>query len=573
MMELDEFDRHFSNMINADRVAVDTETTGIEYIKDGRHYLQGISFAYRLGPLGIFSGYTPLRHCDKNMDKLYVLPRLEQVFRNIPLVFHNRKFDLHSLYTIGLDLGDYTNVQDDTMVMAQLAYEESPSLELDWLSKKYLGDKKLSDTVKPWGKAMGWDTIPADLMAPYAAKDAELTLELREKLLPILESEDLLGLLKPEQDFGTMLYRMEQMGVGVNQEFCTEMLERGLDNMGKIESVLSFNPSSTKDLGAFFVDELKLPVQGLTPGGKPSFNKKAMEAYEELLEGSEDPTAKLVLEYRGWQKATSSLYKPMLERVSNDGFVRPNFRQTGTKTGRLSCAEPNLQQVPRKSEKVWNGQAKRSFNAGRDSEFILVGYDYSQLELRLAAAYGNEQRLIDEFARDDADPFTAYSSIIGVSRQETKTFFYSNLYGAGVTKIAYVMGRPEEEVRVMHDNFVASIPGIRQASKRASDLAKSRRFVRYWTGRRRHFPYGEGSHKAFNSILQGGAAELVKHAMLRMRDLECDDLRVVLQVHDEIVFRMRASRREEFEPQIIERMVDFPQFGVRFAVEGKVWNE
>lgn len=572
MMEIEEFDRHYSNMMTADIVAIDTETTGIKGIKDGRAYLQGISFAYRLGPLGIFSGYLPLRHCDENMNKSYVVNRMSAVLKYNNVVFHNRKFDLHSLKTIGIDASTGKNKQYDTLVMAHFMNEELPSKELDWLSKVFLKDEKFDDVVKPWGKTLGWDTIPAGLMEPYAKKDAELTLRLFELFRPELIAQDLWHLMDAEQDFGTMLYKMEQAGVGVNVEYCEQMLETGLDRMAVIESVLSFNPSSPKELGTLFFDELGMPVLELTPAGKPSLNKKAMEEYDILLESSKNPVAKMVLEYRGWQKACSSLYQPMIELVSPDGYVRPNFRQTGTRTGRLSCAEPNLQQIPRKSANEWNGKAKLAFNAG-DDDFMLVGYDYSQLELRLAASYGSEKRLIDEFLKDDADPFTAYSKIIGVSRQDTKTFFYSNIYGAGVGKIAYTMGRPESEVRIIHDKFVESIPGIRQASKRATELAKERRFVRYWTARRRHFPYGEGSHKAFNSILQGGASELVKHAMLKMRDLESENLQVVLQVHDEIVFKVRKSMLAEYEPEIIERMTDFPQFGVKFAVEGKVWNE
>jgi DNA polymerase-1 len=342
--------------------------------------------------------------------------------------------------------------------------------------------------------------------------------------------------------------------------------------MALIEGVLGFNPASPKELGSLFFDQLGMPVLETTPAGKPSLNKKAMEEYDILLESSYNPLARMVLEYRGWQKACSSLYKPMLELVSPDGMVRPNFKQTGTRTGRLSCAEPNLQQIPRKSSNPWNGNAKKAFNAGSD-EFMLIGYDYAQLELRLAAVYGSETRLLEEFKKEESDPFTAYSKIIGVSRQDTKTFFYSNIYGAGVGKIAYTLGRPEDEVREIHNRFIESIPGIRNASKRASELAKNRGFVRYWTGRRRHFSYGEGNHKAFNSILQGGAADLVKHAMLKMKEIESDDLQVVLQVHDEIVFRVRKDKLDKYKPEIISRMTDFPQFDVQFAVEGKVWNE
>ena len=194
------------------------------------------------------------------------------------------------------------------------------------------------------------------------------------------------------------------------------------------------------------------------------------------------------------------------------------------------------------------------------------------MELRLAASYGQEHVLIEEFLKDDADPFTAYMPIIGAPRQDVKTFFYSNIYGAGVAKIAYTLGRPLDETREMHDRFIRGIPGITRASKRADELARSRKYVRYWTGRRRHFPYGEDTYRAFNSILQGGASELVKQAMLRMRSMENDEIFMVLQIHDEIVFAVKRGCLEKYDPIIRQKMTDFPQFGVRFAVESKVWN-
>jgi DNA polymerase I len=568
-MDLTDLKQHVVAMADAKIIAVDTETTGIKGIKTGEHYAVGISVAYRLGPLGVFSAYFPLRHESDSLPLAEALDLLRPVLRDKPLVFHNRKFDLFSLKTLGIT--EFKAQHYDTILMANLVNEEYYSKELDFLGKKILKRGKDRDELKQWTKMYGWNDVPVNIMEPYAKTDAEITLELFYYFSEEMKKQELVELWPVEVNFNTLLYNMETEAVGVDLPFTEKKIAVGEQRMGEIESVLSFNPSSSNELREFFFDYLKMPVLKTSEKtGKPSLDKHVMEEYDEMLAATNDPTAALVLEYRGWQKAVSSLYRPIME-LHRGGKIRCNFKQHGTKTGRLSCEQPNLQQIPRKTEKEWNGDARQAFNAG-DDDFMLVGYDYSQLELRLATAYGNEERLIAEFLKDDADPFTAYKDIIGATRQETKTFFYSNIYGAGVAKIAYTMGRPFDEVKLMHSRFIDSIPGITRASKQADRLARSRGYVRYWTGRRRHFPYREDTYRAFNSILQGGAAELVKHAQLRMQELEGPDLKMVLQVHDEIVFKMRKGTQEYYDPLIKERMTNFPQFGVRFTTESKVWN-
>lgn len=566
-------DKHIDAMLNADYIAVDTETTGLS-VKDGRDYCMGVSVAYRLGALGIMSAYFPFRHSDSNIDSSNI-SKLATVFDSVPLVFHNLKFDLHSLATLGI------NPQAKlfcTMNIAHMINEELPSKGLDFLSKKYLNDEKAKDEVNSWTKAFGWGTVPAALMDKYARHDAELTLRLFELLWPQMKEQDLATLWPAERRFTRLLTDCEQRGVGVDKEFCERKATQGRHRMAAILDELDVDSDTLGPtaLHSLLLDELNLPVHHVSEKtGKPSFNKAAMEYYDEILQGpgwDNNPTAQLILEYRGWQKAVTSLYEPMLVLASPDGRVRPNFKQHGTRTGRLSCEGPNLQQVPRKSTKVWNGDAKQAFVA-RDG-YELVGYDYSQLEFRLAASYGQEQWLIDEFASPSGDVFTSMASRIGAERFVAKTYTYATIYGAGPTKIAATLGRSVAEIEDTYEAFKESIQGIRRASQVAAQRAQSRGFVRYWTGRRRHFPYSEGFHKAFNSLLQGGGAELVKHAMITIDDNVCDkDCQIVLQVHDEIVFEIREGMRDRYEPEIIKHMTNFPQFGVRFDVEGKVWNQ
>ena len=300
-----------------------------------------------------------------------------------------------------------------------------------------------------------------------------------------------------------------------------------------------------------------------------------MEQYDEILEAMDNPVARLIAEYRGWQKAVSSLYDPLLEKVGPDGKIRTEFKQHGTVTSRLSASDPNLQQVPRGSSNIWNGDAKSAFTSGRCG-YLLIGWDYSQLELRLAASYGSESVLLNEFKRPDADPFSVLAPLIfghlsKETRQDTKTFVYANLYGAGLAKIAMQLGRPVEQVESLYENYKNSIPGIMSISKKVARLIEQRGYVRYWDGRRRHMRDKSDSYKAWNSVCQGGGAQLVKKAMLRCEEFEDDNCYMVLQVHDEITFCIKDGMVEHYEPMIVKAMTDW-DMGVTLAVDGKEWK-
>jgi DNA polymerase-1 len=385
---------------------------------------------------------------------------------------------------------------------------------------------------------------------------------------------------------------MEQRGVGTNPEFCERKVELGEGRMETISRQLHLNPASPKDLGTYLIEELDLPVVKHTPScemcaadfpvdtheGKPSFDKHAIAEYDELLAATNNTAAKLITEFRGWQKAVSSLYKPALEKVGPDGLIRTEFKQHGTITGRLSSHDPNLQQIPRTTDKRWNGDAKSAFNSGRGNEFALYGWDYSQLELRISAAYGNETLLLEEFEKPDSDVFSVLAPrVFGVltpdTRHYTKNgFVYPTLYGAGLKKIAYTINKSMAETEPLLRNYQASIPGIMGVSSKVTQLVAERGYVRYWDGRRRHIKNRRESYKAWNSVCQGGAAQLVKQAMLRIEKLEDENFFMVLQVHDEITFAIRRDMISHYEPAIVEAMTDFPIFNVHLAVEGKEWK-
>lgn len=561
--------RVLEGLSNAEEIGIDTETTGLD-VRNGTDFCMGICVSTERS-----MGYIPFRHKSRNVGRQW-LPRLFDVLRPKPLIWHNRKFDMHSLRTLGIDPLELQGPQHDTLILAHLVNEEWFSFELDALAKNLLKDSKRDgDPVKKYGELWGWQNIPVELMAPYGSYDAFLTLKLKQYLWPLLVSQRLESVYQRESDFTRVLYKMEQRGIGVNKDLSRSMAERGRSRMGTIQRSLKFNPSSTTDLGHYLLDELNLPVLGTTPKGKPSFRKEIMEQYDDILQESKNPAARLIAEYRGWQKATTSLYEPLLERVGPDGRVRTSFKQHGTRTGRLSSETPNVQQIPRGSKKPWNGKAKACFTSGIDGK-TLIGWDYSQIELRVAASYGRESVLLREFEKADADPFNALAPLIfGVltpdTRQDTKTFVYANLYGAGVAKIAATLGRPVEEVQPLFQRYHQSIPGIIRVGRAVNDTMMEQGYITYWDGRKRHIRNRDERHKAWNSMIQGGAAQMVKEAMLRIEQFEDDDCRMVCTVHDEITFIITDEAIKDYQPKIEHAMTDWPQWPVRFAVEGKAW--
>lgn len=576
-------------MEQAELVGVDTETTGLDV--KGKDYLQGMSLAYKVGGMS-FACYIPLRHADTENN---VTPEFFQHVLNLlsekPTAFFNRKFDLHSIRTTGLNY----NIRDevvsyDAKLVAQLINENKPyHKNLENVAQMYIGKGKTGkDQIDAFTKALGWAAVPSTLMRTYAEGDALVTLELTEALVKLgikKFGSDFAELWRWEQAMGTALFRMETAGIHVDQKFCRQYAAIADIEMGQIEDNLGFKPSKTTELAKFLFKDLGLPILEYTdasytdkektvlkPNPRPAMTKAVMEEYERMLEVTHDDRARQVLDFRGWQKASSSFYLPFQVLADAQGKIHCNYKQDGTVTGRLSCSEPNLQQIPRQSDKAWNGRIRTAF---RPTEgFVLVGFDYSQLELRLAAAYGEEEWLIDEFSKPDADPFTALAGRIETDRYTAKSFTYGLMYGAGLEKTAKILQQPLAIIEPKHHMFIASIPGIMSAKKRAERVTKQRGYVRYWTGRRRNLWAGD-AYKAWNSLLQGGGAEVVKRVLVQaINDICDDDCKLLLQIHDELVFEIREDLVDPYSQKIIELMEDYPTniFDVQFRVSGKQWG-
>jgi DNA polymerase I len=551
---------------------VDTESNG-QPIKDGRGHAIGMSIDVSPDGLNAYSYYFPFRHqTPGNLDFSY-RDELKKLIEdpNKVKISHNTRFDILSARTLGIEYG--MNFED-TMLLTHNVNENLFSYSLDSVAKGLGYDGKARDKhFDKLIKLFGWDGITPDRMAEYAGVDSSLLRPIFEHYKPIYDLEDDSHgeLWENDKKFMIVLNDMEQLGARVDLNLAEQEIERGEKVMQELTNDIGLNPGSHSQLSELLFNRLGIPVNDRFRSkktGKPSLDKKAMEYYEDQLEALGSPVAKQVLEYRGYQKAVSSYWKAYIEHVSPDGRIRPNFNLHRTLTNRLSCDTPNLQQIPRITAKPWNRLVKSGFIP--EDGFEIWEADYSQLEMRLTAAYAQQQSLIDIFADPDRDLFTEMSLAMGLPRDPIKTGVYATGYGAGVDKLATIFGS-HQLAQKFKDEYYSNYPGIRKATNLATATAKGQGYVRMWSYRRRHFAdVGAEAHKAFNSVIQGGASDIVKRVMIRLHENvhNVEECRMILQVHDSVWFEIRKDKIDHYRREITNIMEDVrPDFGVKFKID------
>lgn len=530
-------------------LSVDTESNGRDYRHDPLAKTIGISYADSPST----GAYFPFHHeMGQNLGPIEFGNVKRKIESADAIVCHNIKHDTLALDNLGINIRQKKLYC--TMLMAHWVNENLPNKSLEYVSKHYGGrPKDKSDLMEKFIKHFGWGSVPVLVMTPYAERDAELPYFLFEKIYPMFQAEGFDGALwERELKFIDLIQRMEAIGVLIDQDLCQQEIEYGTKRMHEIRKELNgLNPMSGKDLEFLLIDQLGLPVQKMTDKGNLSFDKEAMEAYEQILELRKDPTASLILEYRGWQKTISSNYESYMNLLSHKGTVHPNFNTHVARTTRLSCEKPNLQQIPRSSAKRWNGKLKKAFPARPG--FRNYEFDYANLEFRLAAVYSQEPNMLIPLA-EGFKPFDVMAEQLQWERQDCKTFTYATLYGGGIKRIRDLFGIPFDEAKQRRADWFGNYPAVQESSNKASRLAERRGYVSLWTGRRRHLSRNEG-YKAFNSLLQGGAAELVKSVMLALDQvIDWQECKMLIQVHDSIWFEIAIGTEGKWIPIIREVM-------------------
>ena len=603
-------------------LAVDTETAGRTKelstfglrVDDGRARAIGVSFTTRIKGR-LVSAYVPVHHALGENVPDEIVKKLRYVLRQgRPLIYANCQFDFLSLETIGIRVSETPFY--DIQTMANIVREDWPFMkDLDSLYRVYVnGDhEKIKEweyarydegrktprkrTTLKWQKENGWPHTTPEMIWDYACRDAEATYETWEALMRHpgwLEQPS--DLWDHKQRIIRVLVEMKRRGIEVDVELAAELEAEGVIAKEELlEQMDGLNPSSVVDAPKIFLDILNLPVLKLTAGGKdkdpnkqkPSFTAAVLEEYDMILENREgDSEAERqwianVRAWRGWSTALGLLLRPYQELVSPDGRLRTSYTTHVTSTGRLSSRSPNLQQISKEADgKPWKDRIKQCFRARPG--YVLLSADYSQLELRLAVAYSQEP-VLQQIFLEGRDIFSEMAAELGWERSKTKSFVYATQYGGGDARIAYIFNVSLARAKELREMFYRKYPRFRKLDMACRKKVEDSKKLRLWSGRIRHFKSKSDSYKAMNALLQGGAADIVERVWVYvMENLDNEDCRALLQVHDALVFEVREDLVMEYAHKIHEMMIDIngicapdadePLFPVKFQVEVEVWG-
>ena len=822
-------------------LGIDTETTGLQ-VFDGRAHCIGISYAGL--PKGEpVSGYLGFAHAVGEPAPAELVDMLAYVLeqQGRPLIIQNAQFDIQSLLTADVDIRGQEFY--DLPTMANLIDENMPSKGMDAIAKKFAPhvSKLTEDEWLNNQKKIGWPLVTPERMYAYATNDAEVSFV---SWCEMIEHKEWLALAPDywghKQKTILTLLEMRRRGVRLNHKAAQVMADIGNARMAELLEELGYSNLGPKALTELLLEKLQLPIiKRSAKTGNPSFDKEVMAEYDELLEKMDSDLGKVILEYRGWQKAVSAGYQAYLNVVSPDGRVRTEYTTHVTRTGRLSCVapdtlidmprdmtkypdgvpisevkagdwvysfdmnmeltlrqvkwagptkvdktiivtfensdgeqrklqctpdhlvrlyngdwrhaayllknyastsradgprvlsmvrrswhqpgkndnyltffphsnsrhtppsvvegarygsssggknkehrwvmsqvlgkalstkwdvnhidgnkvnnhpsnleyvsvsqhrkqtridgtymkeqpwaevftgkndfravsieegpvievwdmevpidhqfiangivihnskEPNLQQIPKESDrekKPWNWQMKAVFEP--TDGFRMWNVDYSQLELRLMAAFAGVPSLKQVFI-EERDIFDEMAEALGYPRQTIKTFVYANSYGAGDKKIARSIGITLAEAKKLRSDYLAEYPQLGLFSRKLETMAKRNKKIPMWSGRFRHMPYPSEAYKAMNSFIQGGGADIVERAMVRIAEEVCDEnCYLLMQIHDAFVFEIKDGFEEEYLPRIVDIMCDVDSLiaeqmpsglGTTIAVDGDEW--
>ncbi len=474
------------------------------------------------------------------------------------LIFHNAKFDLQVLRRLGLEIP--TGQIWDTMLMHHFIDENIKKAngghDLDTLGKRYLNDKK----EKALSKAMkaSWEKIPPYVMDKYASQDARITYDLFHVLKMKMKPQWVDQWVNYDRRFMLLLDKLETQGLLIDRELCQTYERQSDARMLEIHRQLGFDPAKPSQLHPKLFQQppvgLGLAVPSRTPTGKPQVSMS-------WLSGVGHPTTALVLEYRKTSKQKSSYFSAYLS-LTTRGYARlhPTFQQHGTATGRLSCKEPNLQQIPR--EEYQDAYVKKVFLPEIGKQLWEI--DYRTLEYRLSAVYAQEPVLLEIF-RNEGDFHQQVADDLQITRHAAKTVNYLMSFGGGIDVLKDNLHISYGAAAKIHGGYKKTYSRIFQKADDAQSSADATGEIDMWYGRTRHFQYAGEHRKAFNAVIQGGSFEIVKRSMLNL-----EEAGVVMsnQVHDSVWINV-DTEQEVIEAQHLMSDWTTKVFGLTFNTDRK----
>jgi len=531
------------------------------------------------------------------LDRDAVLERLRPLLEGErrSIVGQHIKYDANVLANHGITLN---NIAHDTMLESYVLDSTATRHDMDSLARKFLGVStvKFEDIAGRGKKQLTFDKVPLEVAAHYAAEDADITLRLHLAIHPKLQEVPELHALYTdiEMPLVPVLSHIERTGVSID----TDMLQRqGSAMHATIERIAAaayaeagreFNIGSPKQIQELLYDEQKLPVLKKTPKGAPSTDEDVLNRLAE-----DYPLPRLILDHRSLTKLVGTYVDKLPERVNPaTGRVHTSYNQAIASTGRLSSADPNLQNIPVRTEE---GRRIREAFVAADGYRVLAA-DYSQIELRIMAHLSGDEGLLDAFERGlDVHRATA-AEVFGVpleaveddQRRSAKTINFGLIYGMSGFGLAKALSIPRHEAQEYIEVYFTRYPGVKRYMDATRDTARERGYVETVFGRRLYLPdiharnqglRNNAERLAINAPMQGTAADVIKRAMIEVQrwlDEESVDARMVMQVHDELVLEVRAGQADEIAAGVRSRMSAAASLSVPLEVDsgiGNSWEE
>ncbi|CAI1192043.1 MAG: DNA polymerase I [Serratia proteamaculans] len=595
ILDEDTFAEWLEKLKKAEVFAFDTETDGLDTLTAN---LIGLSFAIAPGE----AAYLPVAHdyldAPAQLDRAHVLATLKPLLEDEKAlkVGQNLKFDMSLLARYDITL---RGIAFDTMLESYVLDSVGGRHDMDSLSDRYLGHKTVTfeEIAGKGKKQLTFNQIALEQAAPYAAEDADVTLQLHLAMWPQLkESAELLTVFNEiEMPLLPVLSHIERTGVLIDQSILATHSIELTKRLAELEiqahelAEEPFNLASTKQLQAILYEKQKLPILKKTPGGAPSTNE------EVLAELALDyPLPKVILEYRGLAKLKTT-YTDKLPLMINpvSGRVHTSYHQAVTATGRLSSSDPNLQNIP-----VRNDEGRRIRQAFIAPEgYRIVAADYSQIELRIMAHLSQDEGLLKAFAAGEDIHRATAAEVFGLpldkvtneQRRSAKAINFGLIYGMSAFGLARQLGIPRGEAQRYMDLYFERYPGVLEYMERTRQQAASQGYVSTLDGRRLYLPDVSSSNgmrrkaaerAAINAPMQGTAADIIKRAMIEvdawLQAQEKPLVRMIMQVHDELVFEVHESVIEESNQRIRELMENSMALAVPLKVDvgvGANWDE
>jgi DNA polymerase-1 len=595
ILTMDKLEEWLEKLTKSELFAFDTETTSLNYMEAD---LVGMSFCITEGE----AAYLPLAHdypdAPEQLNLQDVLALFKPILQNpnIKKVGQHLKYDKNVLANYDIELN---GIAFDTMLESYVLNSVGSRHNMDSLALHYLNHQTIhfDDIAGKGAKQIGFNLIPLGEAAPYAAEDADVTLRLHHVLWSKLLAEKPLTevLQQIELPLLTILAKMEQFGVLIDSQKLAQQSQDLATRILQLEKEVhelagqTFNLGSTKQLQEILYDKMSLPVLKKTPKGAPSTSE---EVLQELA--LDYPLPKLLMEYRGLTKLKNT-YTDKLPKMINarTGRVHTSYHQAVTATGRLSSTEPNLQNIPIRTEE---GRRVRQAFIARPG-YKIVAADYSQIELRIMAHLSKDEGLIKAFAAGKDIHSATAAEVFGVplaevstdQRRNAKAINFGLIYGMSAFGLSRQLNISRHDAQKYMNLYFERYPGVLQYMENTRQLAKEQGYVTTVFGRRLYLPEINSSNAmqrkgaeraAINAPMQGTAADIIKKAMISVDawidSLAKDEVRMIMQVHDELVFEIKLQELENYRKKIINLMEQAVKLDVPLIVEAGVginWDE